>query len=125
MFDYEELKNYSVIYIEDDDITREMAVRMLSKHFKAVDYGENGLEGLELYRSKSPDIIITDLSMPVKSGFEMINEIRKSNKEIPIIVTTAYRKEAEAVEADVDCVVYKPVNKKVLLKALAEVVAKF
>jgi len=92
---------------------------MLSKHFKTVVPAADGKAGLELFAEKEPDVIITDLSMPEMSGFEMIDKIRETGSKVPIIVTTAYRSEAESL-ANVDEIVYKPVNKKVLLQAVMD-----
>ncbi|WP_303851994.1 response regulator [Seleniivibrio woodruffii] len=114
----EKLKEFKVLYVEDDDITREMASRMISKYFKDIVIAADGREGLEKFSSESPDIVITDLSMPEMSGFEMISHIRKMNHDVPIIVTTAYRNETECLE-DVNAVVFKPVNKKLLLQAIS------
>ncbi len=112
MLSLDQLKNLTVLYAEDDEITREMAFRMLSKYFKVVHPAADGQEGLTLFEECTPpDLVITDLSMPEMSGFEMIDNIRKKSKDIPIIVTTAYRNEAESL-TDVSAVVYKPVNKK-------------
>lgn len=114
----EKLKEFKVLYVEDDDITREMASRMISKYFKDIVIAADGREGLEKFSSEAPDIVITDLSMPEMSGFEMISHIRKINQQVPIIVTTAYRNETECLE-DVNAVVFKPVNKKLLLQAIS------
>ncbi|MGE4319465.1 MAG: response regulator [Deferribacterales bacterium] len=120
MDDIEKLKNYKVLYVEDDDITREMASRMISKYFRNIVIAADGREGLEKFSSESPDLIITDLSMPEMSGFEMISHIREINKEVPIIVTTAYRNETESLD-NVNAVVFKPVNKKLLLQAISDI----
>jgi CheY-like chemotaxis protein len=117
MISAEKMLDMTVLYVEDDDITREMASRMLAKFFKRVIPAGDGREGLDLYTSSAPDIIITDLSMPEMSGFEMIEKIRESDSEIPVIVTTAYRSEAENLK-DVNKIVYKPVSKKLLLEAV-------
>ena len=115
----EKLKEYKVLYVEDDDITREMASRMISKYFKDIIIAADGLEGLEKFNAEAPDLVITDLSM---SGFEMINHIREVNKQVPIIVTTAYRNETESLDS-VNAVVFKPVNKKLLLQAISNIYA--
>lgn len=120
MDDIEKLKEYKVLYVEDDDITREMASRMIAKYFKSVVIASDGKEGLDKFNSEAPDIIITDLSMPEMSGFEMIAHIRQLNKNVPIIVTTAYRSETECLES-VNAVVFKPVNKKLLLQAISNI----
>lgn len=120
MNDIEKLREYKVLYVEDDDITREMASRMIAKYFKSIVIASDGKEGLDKFNSEAPDIIITDLSMPEMSGFEMIANIRQSNKTVPIIVTTAYRSETECLDS-VNAVVFKPVNKKLLLQALSNI----
>ncbi|PLX66652.1 MAG: response regulator [Denitrovibrio sp.] len=119
MISQETLSELTVLYVEDDEITREMACRMLSKFFKTVLPASNGREGMDIFHVNLPDIIITDLSMPEMSGFEMIELIRKENKDIPIVVTTAYRSEAESL-AEVNEIVYKPVNRKLLLQAVMD-----
>ncbi len=116
MDDIEKLKNYKVLYVEDDDITREMASRMISKYFRNIVIAADGREGLEKFSAEAPDLIITDLSMPEMSGFEMISH----NKDVPIIVTTAYRNETESLD-NVNAVVFKPVNKKLLLQAISDI----
>lgn len=119
MLSLEKLQEMTALYVEDDDITREMAYRMLSKYFKTVYPACDGKEGLDKFDEFAPDMIITDLSMPEMSGFEMIEKIREKNKRVPIIVTTAYRTEAESIK-EVNDIVYKPVNKKLLLKAVTD-----
>jgi len=114
------LKDMTALYVEDDEITREMAHRMLCKYFKSVYSAKDGKDGLQKFDEYSPDLIITDLSMPEMSGFEMIATIREKNKDIPIIITTAYRSEAESIE-NISSVVFKPVNKKILLKAITDI----
>jgi len=119
MLTHDRLQEMTVLYVEDDEITREMAYRMLSKYFKTVIPAADGRTGFDLYNDNEPDIIITDLSMPEMSGFEMIEKIRETNTIVPIIVTTAYRSEAESLE-NVSDIVYKPVNKKLLMKAVMD-----
>ena len=49
----------------------------------------NGVEGLKLYYTDSPDVIIADIMMPEMDGFEMVKQIRKDNQAIPILFLTA------------------------------------
>jgi len=53
-----------------------------------VDVALNGKEGLEHYRSFAPDVIVSDIEMPVMDGYEMVKIIRQSDKDIPIILAT-------------------------------------
>ena len=53
-----------------------------------VDVALNGREGLEHYRSFTPDIIVSDIDMPVMDGFEMLKTIRQTDLDIPVILAT-------------------------------------
>jgi len=120
MTELEKIKDLKVLYVEDDDITREMASRMISKYFDNVIVASDGSMGLDMFNAESPGLVITDLSMPEMSGFEMIEKIRESGSGVPIIVTTAYRNETKSLDS-VNAIVFKPVNKKLLLKAIGEI----
>jgi len=53
-----------------------------------VDIASNGKEGLAHYQSFVPDIIIADIEMPVMDGYEMLKEIRQTDRDIPIILAS-------------------------------------
>jgi CheY-like chemotaxis protein len=74
-----------ILVIEDDSQFRSMLCQMLSKAgYKAID-ASNGKEGLELFRRKAPDLVITDLIMPEKEGLETIIELRRDAPHVKII----------------------------------------
>jgi YesN/AraC family two-component response regulator len=99
-----------------------------SVFFKGMDniiYAKDGEEGLRFYKKENPDIIVTDISMPKKDGIEMIKEIRKENKEIPIIITTSHDEERyflDAIDLGVDKFLIKPLKKEKLFDALEKVI---
>ena len=85
------LKGLRVLYVEDDVIVRLSLGRFLRRRFKEVAEAGNGKDGLELYKALRPDIVITDIEMPVMNGIEMIEKISALGKDGPIIiVTTGY-----------------------------------
>ncbi len=90
--DQEYLKNLTVLYVEDEDTTRKMCGEFLSRLVGVLVTAKNGAEGLSAYRECKPDIIITDIQMPVMDGFAMVREIRKldDEKSTPIFVMTAF-----------------------------------
>jgi diguanylate cyclase (GGDEF)-like protein len=90
MFDYESLKKINVLYVEDDKDVSEITAQYLSEVCKEVYVGANGEEGLELYNSKNPDVIVTDISMPIMSGLEMVQKIREKDQDTPIIINSAF-----------------------------------
>jgi DNA-binding response OmpR family regulator len=53
-----------------------------------VDVASNGKQGLDHYRSFRPDIIVSDIEMPVMDGFEMVKRLRQTDSDIPIILAT-------------------------------------
>jgi len=79
-----------VLYVEDDLDLREQTIFFLQKLFHSVESAENGEEGIEKYKSKEFDIVITDIAMPRKDGIEMIKEIYQINKDQSIVVTSGY-----------------------------------
>ena len=84
------IKTLKVLYVEDEIILRDTTCNSLNSILKEVVVADNGKEGLEKFKNDKFDLIITDLSMPVMSGTEMIMAIREIDKTIPIIITTAY-----------------------------------
>jgi len=83
--------------------------------------GVNGEEGLVLVEEHKPDLIISDLLMPVLDGFGFVEKIRETNKEIPIIVLTADIQETTATrlgELGITALVNKPLSKDPFLKLI-------
>ena len=83
------LKNYTILYVEDEKEARESYVRLFKRLFKDVYSADNGERGLELFKKKSPNIILSDSKMPKMDGFKMSQKIRELDKNIPIIFISA------------------------------------
>ena len=101
-----------VLYVEDDDETREGVADSLRMRVKELVLAKDGKEGLEMFKSKSPAIVITDIKMPVMNGLVMAREIKKLNRKIPIIVTTAYNDTdllIECIDIGINQFVLKPI----------------
>ncbi|EMS70072.1 response regulator transcription factor [Ruminiclostridium cellobioparum] len=84
---------YKVLIVEDNDIIREDIEHLIdwTKHgYKLVTGAKNGEEGLAMFHRYNPDIVITDIKMPVMSGLEMIDQIRKTGSHAQFILLTAY-----------------------------------
>lgn len=77
-----------VCIIDDEDDIREIySMKFDSEGFKVIS-AANGEEGLKLMREQKPDVVLLDLQMPVKSGIDVLKEMRrdKSIKSIPVVV---------------------------------------
>jgi diguanylate cyclase (GGDEF)-like protein/PAS domain S-box-containing protein len=84
------LNQMTLLYVEDDDITREYLSLYLNRRLGMVHVAKDGREGLELFRKYRPQIVLSDIKMPQMNGLEMIEEIRKQDKGVPIIVTSGF-----------------------------------
>ncbi|MGM0519496.1 MAG: response regulator [Campylobacterota bacterium] len=91
---YNELKNKTILYVEDDIQIQEQTCSLLKVVFKEVIQALDGQEGLEKFEKyhKDIDAVITDINMPNMSGTDMIKKINEQYdmKDIPIIGVSAY-----------------------------------
>lgn len=115
--------NISLLFVEDNETIRFLYNRLLSTRVSTYYVGENGQEGLDFYKKHKPDLIITDISMPVMDGLEMIGHIKKIDPAIKVIVMSAYSiKEyfLEAINLGVNGYLIKPVEAKKLFNLIDE-----
>lgn len=84
------LSQSRVLLAEDNVEVRVKFAKMLSLFFCEVIEAANGREALEYFHSKKPDVVITDVRMPGMDGIALVQTIRKTDREIPIIITSAY-----------------------------------
>lgn len=115
----------TVLYVEDDGPSRvAMAARMRGL-FKEVLQARDGREGLAVWRSKAPDIILTDHHMPGMTGLEMAAEIRKVGSKVPIIFITESMNNAllgQVIGLGIASILPKPVVVENLVQAFSLVV---
>lgn len=84
---------YKVLVVEDMDLTRDDIVHLIDweKHgFELLPDARNGKIGLEYARRYQPDIVITDIKMPVMTGLDMVEALMKLEKKPAVILLTAY-----------------------------------
>ena len=84
------LKGLTVLYVEDDDVTRDQYSQFLSRMVGTLITAKDGAEGLAAYHEYHPDIIITDIKMPVMDGLAMMKQVHSHNRSLPAIVLSAY-----------------------------------
>ena len=98
------------LLLVDDEIHIFNFLKQALKNKIIIDYASDGKKGLSLFNQNSYDIIITDYNMPVMNGIEMINEIKKINNKIPVILLTGNRK----ISIKNIKTIYKPFNIKMI-----------
>lgn len=116
--------NCSMLYVEDDEVIRTATTSFLGRFFSDIVLAEDGALGLEAYKSREFDIVITDINMPNMNGIEMIGAIKDLKYEQPIIVTSAYNDSEnlmQLLEFDVNRFVLKPFNNKQFLYVLYKI----
>jgi CheY-like chemotaxis protein len=128
--DTEYLKTLNLLYVEDEDTVRDLTANILKNFLNSIVVAKDGQEGLELFQNNdinsnnSFDVIITDINMPRLDGLSMIEEIRKSNRDIPIIITTAHDDPSflsKSEKLNVQGYVSKPLNMSELIKNIANI----
>lgn len=115
------LKELKILYIEDEEIIRDNAVKYLNFYSNHVYSALDGIDGYKKYLDIKPDIIICDIIMPNLNGLELIEKIRRTDLDTQIIILTA-RINTEylmkAVELGLIKYLTKPFDENKLLKAL-------
>lgn len=79
-----------ILLIDDDLSIREFYKEYLEEKGFEVYLAPDGFQGLSLYKEKMPDLVLLDISMPQKSGLEVLKEIRQINDSVPVFMLTAY-----------------------------------
>ncbi len=119
------LKESTVVYVEDEQEIRTQITIFLKRRVKAIYEAANGEEGLEKIKEHNPDVVITDIEMPVMNGLEMIKKIRELyDGSKPIIVITGYLDD-EHFSSEADIYVYKPIDMYRLVEVIEEVLEKY
>ncbi len=111
----------AVLYTEDDETTRDEVSLFLKRRVRSLATASNGREGLERFREERPDVVVTDIRMPVMDGLAMARTMRTEYRGILIVVTTAHsdvNSMLDAIDIGVDQYVIKPVETGKLLAAL-------
>ena len=116
-----ELQLVKVLYVEDEDDIREEIEEFLELEVGELIVAKNGQDGLEKFKLHSPDVVITDIQMPIMDGLKMAQEIKKIDKLTPIIVTTAFNENdylLKSINIGIDKYVLKPIDLNVLIDAM-------
>ena len=126
------IQGLHVLLTEDNELNMEIAEFVLQNEGTVVTKAWNGQEAVDIFRKSSPgefDVILMDIMMPVMNGYEAAKMIRSLDREdakvIPIIAMTAnafIEDKMRAKEAGMDEHIAKPVDRKLLVKVINELV---
>lgn len=115
----------SLLYVEDEPEIRGLLRGVLERKFPNMEIhtAENGMAGLELFRERRPDIVLTDVRMPVMDGIQMVRGMREEGSAASIIIISACSETdylLEAIKMGISRYVLKPVNHKMLFEAIED-----
>ena len=116
-----------ILIVEDNEFNRIMLSRRLELKKYKVICAVDGQEGIDLAKSENPDLILMDLSLPVKDGWEATKELKNDSKtkDIPIIALTAHALDSDkkqAFEAGCDEYETKPIKFQQLLSKMSALI---
>jgi DNA-binding response OmpR family regulator len=118
-----------ILVVEDDPATRAIVKRVASSSATQVFEAENGLDALAIIETEDPDLLITDLHLPLLDGFELVTALRASaaNSHLPVICVSVINARADIQRLPalrIDDYLLKPVNPTQLNERIKRVLQK-
>ncbi|MGE4271786.1 MAG: response regulator [Desulfitobacterium sp.] len=101
----------NILVVDDQIGIRRLLFEAFKEEGHSVQLAENGNEALRLLKDFQPELIIMDMNMPVKNGIDTLKEIRTLNKDVQVIMMTAYGDVhimERSQEQGVNCYISKP-----------------
>jgi len=113
----------NVLVVDDSRVSR-MYIKELveSLNYNVVGEAKDGVEGLSLFNTLKPEVVIADIEMPKMDGIEMTKQIYENNKNVKVIIITSVvnkKTTQRAVLSGASIVLKKPIDIKHLSKALS------
>jgi len=115
-----------VLVVDDDESSREISRRILSKRGYSVITADGGADGVELAREQQPDIIVLDILMPGMDGWQVLEKLREmpETSDIPIIMQSMLSERELGLSLGADDYLTKPVDKSGLPNAVRKLLPK-
>ncbi|MPV77439.1 response regulator [Campylobacter hepaticus] len=121
-------KDLIILVVEDEAKARESLINILSNRFSKVIGAQNGDEGFKKFKKFKkfkPDLVITDIAMPIMDGLDMAREIKEISNDVPIVVLSAYSEKERllrSIDIGIDKYLIKPIDIEELFKVLDSLV---
>jgi len=117
------MKNKSILIVEDEEVVRKFLRLQLSQWGYKVTEAKDGVQAILKLGKENFDLILLDIMMPNKDGWELMKEVRLSpkTKDVPVIVLTAKNKDSDmfkGYELGANYYIPKPFTKTQLLHGL-------
>jgi len=118
------LSQMKLLYVEDDKHTLMEMKELLDGRCSELLVAKDGEEGLALFSEFHPDIVLTDIAMPKMNGLEMSAKILEIDKNVPIIITSAFNNSQyllDAITIGINNYLIKPVELKKIFETLEKI----
>jgi DNA-binding response OmpR family regulator len=110
----------TVLIVDDDAPIRQALRKVLQAEGYEVMLAADGLEGLEQFDSKHIDLLLLDLNLPAKSGWDLFERFSSTNPLLPIVIITGRHNQYRlAAAAGVGALMEKPLDVSLLLQTIA------
>lgn len=117
------IEKLTILIVDDDKTTTSILNHMLYAYTENILTASDGEEGLVLFKTHHPDIILSDINMPRMNGLEMVEEIRKIDENVKIAIFTDFEKRdilIKAIELGVNQFLSKPFASKSFSKTIQQ-----
>lgn len=107
------LDSLTVLFVEDEKELRNALEGAIGDEFAKFVVARDGDDGLKKFKKYKPDIVITDILMPIRDGLEMAKDIKHISRETPIIVLSAFSEKErllKAIDVGIDKYLIKPID---------------
>lgn len=117
-------QKYKVIVVEDEALIIKNVVKKIEQlelGFEVVETAKNGQAALEVIRDKLPDVIITDIRMPIMDGLQLLQQLYESDPTVRSVIISGYNDfeyAREAIKYNVTDYLLKPVDTEALYQCL-------
>jgi len=118
---------YKLLIVDDEEIEREGMAKFIcweKYNIKLVGTAWNGVEGFQKIQESTPDIVLTDIKMPIMDGIELIRKVRQSYEDIEFVILSGYGEyefTSQAMREGVRHYLLKPCNEKKVVEILEKV----
>jgi diguanylate cyclase (GGDEF)-like protein/PAS domain S-box-containing protein len=118
----------SILYVEDEETISRLVTLVIGREFPDATLllAQNGREGLELFRTHRPKIVLTDIQMPFMDGISMAREIKEIDRNTRVILISAAddtNSILAAIDIGISHYILKPINMKRLATVLGQCIA--
>jgi DNA-binding response OmpR family regulator len=113
-----------ILLADDDTSVREMLGRVLESEYYDVIFAKTGREAAAKFIADLPDLVLLDLNMPDRDGWDAFDLMSQTHPMVPVIVITARPHQYHhAAELGIDALMEKPLDLPLLLAAIADLLA--